>query len=252
MSDGVHEARSPKGEMFGEERLLIAANKGMKHGNLMDQVVFSVGAFMAGRTQDDDVSLIEVPGFVQAPMQSFDQVGQNFIEKVSEDEHWKWSITLRGGSLKRVNPVPLLLNQLQELEGPGEHWQHLFTIVTELFVNALDHGVLGLNSSLKSSPEGFAEYFQNREDRLEQLADGFVRIRVAHSPIDNGGRLKICMQDSGKGFDYQSWLDAIAANEIPEDGLSGRGIKLLSEMCESIRYSEEGTRVDVSFAWNKP
>ncbi|WP_051559906.1 ATP-binding SpoIIE family protein phosphatase [Marinobacterium jannaschii] len=250
MSDGVHEARSPKGEMFGEERLLMAANKGMKHGNLMDQVVFSVGAFMAGRTQDDDVSLIEVPGYVQAPPQSFEQVGQNSIEKVSEDEHWKWSIVLRGGSLKRVNPVPLLLGQLQELEGPGEHWQHLFTVVTELFVNALDHGVLGLDSSLKSSPEGFAEYFQARESRLENLSDGYVKIRVSHAPIDNGGRLMICMQDSGKGFDHQAWLEAIAADKIPDDGLSGRGIKLLMEMCESISYSEEGSRVDVSFAWS--
>jgi len=45
------------------------------------------------------------------------------------------------------------------LKGPARQWQSVHTILAELFMNALDHGVLGLNSELKSSAEGFWSVF---------------------------------------------------------------------------------------------
>ena len=60
---------------------------------------------------------------------------------------------------------------MEELEAEG---QSLFTVMTELYVNALDHGVLGLDSNLKSDQDGFETYFLTRESRLARLDSGYV------------------------------------------------------------------------------
>ena len=68
----------------------------------------------------------------------------------------------------------MAINQIHDIENNDEHWQNLYTVLTELFVNALDHGVLGLSSELKQSAQGFAQYFAERELRLNALETGFI------------------------------------------------------------------------------
>lgn len=261
MSDGVNEARGPDGDMFGEQRLMSAASNGMAFGNLMDQVVFSVDAFMAGRPQDDDVSLIEIPGALknnsQAGMASLAVKGG--LVSGGRPGNWFWELSLHADALRRINPVPILISQLQEMEGGGDHWQSVFTIATELYVNALDHGVLALDSSLKSSAEGFAEYFSERARRLDEITEGYVRISVKYTslPETNGGRIRIRIKDSGDGFDYESWLDKLIDDEentAPSESsipmLSGRGIRLMLDLCEYLNYQEAGTMAEIGYAWS--
>ena len=78
------------------------------------------------------------------------------------------------------------MNQINDVEGAGDHWQLLNTILTELFANALDHGVLGLSSSLKSSPEGFSQYYHERTKRLERLVYGYIRVELNYFPFEYG------------------------------------------------------------------
>jgi two-component sensor histidine kinase len=42
-----------------------------------------------------------------------------------------------------------------EIQGLIEHRESIFLIVTELFANALEHGLLGLDSKMKQSADGF-------------------------------------------------------------------------------------------------
>lgn len=48
----------------------------------------------------------------------------------------------------------------------------IFTIIKELFVNALDHGLLGLDSNIKNGPDGFSNYVVERQKRLEAMTEG--------------------------------------------------------------------------------
>ena len=100
------------------------------------------------------------------------------------------------------------MSQVNDIEGAGEHWQSLFTILTELFINGLDHGVLGLNSSLKNSPKGFIQYFKERTQKLDKLGNSiankptdFISITLKYFPLNNGGKVLVRVKDSGKGFD---------------------------------------------------
>jgi len=57
----------------------------------------------------------------------------------------------------------------------------------------------------------------------------------------------IRVEDSGKGFDYSN-------HNIPDKethtGLSGRGIMLISDLCESISYMGKGNIVEAIYSWN--
>ncbi len=90
------------------------------------------------------------------------------------------------------------MNQINDIEGTAKHWQNLYTVLTELFVNALDHGVLELSSILKNSPEGFSQYFNERAKRLENLTQGFVRLKFSYFPFEHGGKMLISIETVAK------------------------------------------------------
>ena len=56
---------------------------------------------------------------------------------IAKHLHGLINCILTGQLLKYVNPIPLAMSQINDLAGAGTHWQSLYTILTELFVNAL-------------------------------------------------------------------------------------------------------------------
>lgn len=161
---------------------------------------------------------------------------------------WSWFFDLGPELLRDIDPVPLILNQLTELRLILPYRQSLFTILSELYNNAIEHGVLGLSSELKQTPEGFATYFEQRESRLNTLADGWVTIQVVkYSDAEELAWLHITLEDSGEGFDYEIYRQNTINTEKP----SGRGIHIVENLCEAIRYSQHGRRVDVVYNLNK-
>ena len=120
--------------------------------------------------------------------------------------------------------------------------------LAELYSNALEHGVIGLDSKLKSDPSGFAEYYQQREAALEKLSEGFVEFTFEHQPTSDGGSLMVHVADSGNGFEY--------SNEVTRDssgngGLHGRGITLIRDLCRRIDYKGAGNEVEAEFVWKQ-
>ena len=116
----------------------------------------------------------------------------------------------------------------------------LFTVLSELYNNALEHGVLELDSALKQSDDGFFEYFTLREEKLSVLEVASIVISAEYQPDEN--TLAIRIKDSGSGFKQQhmSKLENVEKSY-------GRGISLVKELCESIEYTNKGNTVDVVF-----
>jgi hypothetical protein len=63
----------------------------------------------------------------------------------------------------------------------------LYTVLAELYSNALEHGLMGLDSRLKCDAEGFARYYAERRERLQNLSHGFVRFHLDLAPHGDGG-----------------------------------------------------------------
>ncbi len=255
ISDGIVEARNEEGEMFEFPRFEHAAKQGVLEGDVSKYVQETVNKFCKGMPQEDDISLIDIPcgGWEQLLVGSHDF--ESFPDKLLSDisiktpPAWHWQLSLTGKRLGLLNPIPMAMSQINEIEGHADHWQSLYTILTELFINSLDHGVLGLSSALKDSAEGFAEYFKEREHRLRNLDEGFVELQLSHHPVPNGGRVIIKIKDSGEGFDITNYYKDRAIASTQKLKFSGRGIDLVEQLCDSLDYQENGTVVEASYVW---
>lgn len=161
---------------------------------------------------------------------------------------WSASFEFRAQTLKRFNPLPFLLQLLLEVQGLREQGGALYTVLAELYSNALEHGVLGLDSALKRDAKGFAEYYRERSARLERLEEGHVRIHLALMPEGEGGRLRIQVEDSGKGFDARQ-LPAVQDGKVL---LSGRGLNLVRQLAARCDLPEDGKGIRVEFVWPRP
>ena len=242
-SDGIHEARNPDGDMFGEERLLKILEKNAQPENLFDNVLAGVKAFIGGGEQDDDLSMIEIR------METPDQLTHQMRRVMEQSEHsmvqWDMRFEVQPTSFKIFDPLPFLLNIVTEVPELRGFSGSLYTILAELYSNALEHGVLGLSASMKTTPEGFAQYYQLRQDRLNEITEGFVRIHFTYSGNVDGGNLILRVEDSGVGFDFKSRQ----GQDLLISGYSGRGISLVEKLCKSVRYFGSGNQVEVVFEW---
>ena len=159
--------------------------------------------------------------------------------------HWSNRLILEADTLRDVDPLPLLMQAVIDVQGLQDHRERIYMVLAELFFNALDHGLLEMDSRLKETPHGFGEYYGQRNKRLADLREGRIEIELCHDKTETGGRLLIKIKDSGAGFDFEAKTGALAAN----DEKSGRGMELIRSLCDQVVYSEGGTRAEASYFW---
>jgi serine phosphatase RsbU (regulator of sigma subunit) len=251
-TDGVTEARNPQGEYFGIDRFKQAFKRSLRFPSTLQGLELELNEFCQEAPQEDDISLLEIPlGEQLLPV--WDTVQPHRGQQLEipdadfnmESDSVEFQVTLRGGQLRQADPVPMLINYLQDVANLKEHQRPLFTILTELFANALDHGVLKLDSKLKQGLDGFSRYFEERERLLQQSLDGHIRIGMRIHPLENGGFVVIQIEDSGSGFDFKNR----DPKPVSEDSFSGRGILLIKNLCESFRYFEPGNKAEAVYSW---
>jgi len=243
-SDGIIESRNDNGDLFGEDRLKDIFAKNQDRCILFDEIVEKVNNFTGESGKDDDTTMLEIT------MVDEIEIGESAIDLSSGAIHgptdWKMTYTLRGDTLKTFNPLPVMLNILNDVPSLRRLGGQLYTLMAELFSNAFEHGVLGLSSELKTSTEGFTQYYMERAQRMEHITDGSVCFVFDHQPTAVGGMLLIKVIDTGDGFDYESKQ----RSDFLSEGYSGRGIPLIKSICESIKYSGNGNTVEVILRWN--
>jgi two-component system, HptB-dependent secretion and biofilm response regulator len=244
-SDGIHEAQNPQGEMFGERHLWDVFQTNSDPGGLFDELNHSVNAFIKGGTLDDDISLVEVK-IVKSEEFNPQQLAVLSNESAGPKD-WTLNYQLRPDTLREFDPLPLLLHVLMQVSNLRPHSTEIYTVMAELYSNALEHGVLKLDSAMKNSPSGFSEYYTQRSERLAELQDALVTLEIHYCGNSKGGVLSITVEDSGEGFAYQCLPQKMSGNEQ----YSGRGIRLLKSICESIEYFEPGNRVCAVFVWGE-
>ena len=242
-SDGIHEARNTEGDMFGEERLKEVFSRNQKPELLFDEIIGGVKQFVGTGEADDDLSLLEIRMDEPAMVSS---LAKDASDKYCNSEtEWTMSFEVKPTSFKIFDPLPLLLNVLMEVPSLRAFSSRLYTILAELYTNALEHGVLKLDSNLKKTPDGFSEYYELREQRINQVIEGFVRIHITHKSNENGGMLKVRVEDSGDGFNHQER----ACDTLSSLSYSGRGIALVEKLCGTVTYLGCGNVVEVDFSW---
>lgn len=251
-TDGVTEARNSNGELFGQARYIGSIEQSIEESNILKRLEQNLQAFCKDAAQDDDISVVEVP-LTRQIFPSWNsaihhsELKQEFPDNLlgNHPDCIEFQFTLYGSQLRQADPIPILINSIQETAGLHEHRRPLFTILTELYVNALDHGILRLDSALKQGESGFTDYFQQREQRLNHIAHGRIRLNLRIHNQEDGGYIVITVEDSGKGFDFKNHK----SDPNNEHLFSGRGLMLVESLCKQLHFIEPGNKAEAIYAW---
>lgn len=245
-TDGIHEARNSEEEMFGNKALWDIFDLYKPTDNIFDLIIAGVQQF-SGEDKDDDVSLIEI---------SLDNVpvkveGPKLLGSSTYDSSWHAEFFVDHTSFSTVNPLPIVVNGLMGVSNLRNHQSSLYAIISELYANALDHGILQLDSAMKRSGESFQEYYRLKEERLHNIKDGFISIKMDVSIRGTLGELKFTLEDSGNGFDYENFLNGReSVSQVSINEYSGRGIMMVREICKSLEFLGKGNKVIATFCWS--
>ncbi len=235
-SDGLTEAENAEGVQFGAERacaLLESANPGHR----FDSLVQALDEHRQGVLADDiAVLMVDVP----APG-TLTQPATPVGDEERGSDGLRMSFHFEAHDLKNLDVVPALSGMVERFAATREHAGQIFLILSELVSNALDHGLLRLDSALKTTSDGFAAYAVRRQQALKALQNGFIDIDIEILRRDNQKMAKISVRDSGPGFDWA------ARSAISNSGLHGRGVELVRRLSHEMRYSAQGNEVVVYY-----
>ncbi|MGL6161798.1 ATP-binding SpoIIE family protein phosphatase [Microbulbifer sp.] len=240
-SDGIHEARNQRGELFGERRLLQAVVEPLAEGRRFDHLLNTVNSYSAD--QHDDLSLVEVALDEVLPMTTAAEVAAaDTAAQRRGIGDWLLNFTLGPEELRDADPLPLLHSVLAQVPGAGSFHDHLTIVLGELFRNALEHGLLRLDSGLKRTDRGFTEYYRHLEEGRRRLRKGWIRIELRCRDRGASGELEVVVEDSGTG------LPRASGNG---NAYSGRGLPLLNAICREVEMQPGSSRVRATLDWGE-
>lgn len=264
-SDGLVEAADFGGEAFGRERIVEALHHAdPAHDGLVLAVQTALEAHCVGVAPSDDVSVMVLRA--PDPEQAEGGPGNPTLARTGtserpagprirggrDEKRCALEVTFSSVELKKVDVVPVIVDLTRSIGLRRNVESRFFTILSELYVNALDHGLLDLDSRIKSEADGFERYFGLRSERLAILEDGEITIRLTHHyRVSGGGWIEVAVSDTGPGFDHQRCLRQLTNPELGDGTTpSGRGLGLLLTLCDAVHFNEAGNAVSVEFSYS--
>ncbi|MDX1635396.1 MAG: SpoIIE family protein phosphatase [Marinobacter sp.] len=247
-TDGIVETESPTGEMFGVTGFEAVVTCPERDQDITLAVNQALDRFSGGTDARDDRTILVLPliGFESGELTyqpeisiGNDAMTDGAMMQSRSREGWYFSVGVRGQTLKDAELSPMVNQMLTHIGLTGRSADRAHVCITELINNAIDHGVLGLDSALKNSPEGFDEYFSERRRRLEALRHGGVFIRANMDQLQGHYLLTMSISDTGSGFESEHYHKA-ASDSQP----SGRGLRLVGELADSFSYSDGGATAE--------
>jgi len=240
-TDGIMEAHSTDGDMFGLARLLDIMAKNRNSEKLFEMILSEISSFSEGADQSDDITLLELCHLKNVEYER----GAEFSNEHREANNWSMEFSLDIKSLRQFDVLPYIMQGINHLQPLESGRTSVHTVLTELFANALDHGVLKLDSSMKSTPQGFMEFYQEKQKRLESYDEGHVQITLRHelSKSGEGGRLSLFVADSGDGFNHK------LIEQEDKSEYSGRGLKLIKSLCTEMQTMGRGNTAMAYYDW---
>lgn len=233
-TDGVIEACNREGEQFGLERL----EKALASPRPVIPVLYDSVRQFAHKKVDDDLSILAM----KFPISSTQEPDLKSVKLNINKVPIHSTLDFPAPVLRSVNVMTEVRQYLSGILYMGAHLDLVCSVLSELFANAIEHGLLKLDSSIKEQPDGFFLFYQMREERLKTLDDeAWLKLRLTYEP--NEAQLMMVLEHNGEGFEYK----------LPQQGDGpprsyGRGIMLAKALCSSLDYSSNGRCVTAVYS----
>ena len=223
-TDGVVEAENNVGEQFGQDRL----EEALKSGRAIIPTVFEAV----------NNSLVEM--WVTISILSMTFPISNGNDRVTQQNNCYLSRTQSQSTINFPASVLKSVSVMNEVRRfmtgvmSGPHLDLICSVLSELFANAIEHGLLNMDSKIKEQPDGFFTFYQLREQKLKELPEQYwVSLSIDYQPDDT--KVVMALEHNGEGFDH-----SVLKKDDDQSLTHGRGIVLASELCDSLEYSKQG------------
>lgn len=234
-SDGVLEAQSDTGEDFGMDRLIRAAGSAPR-ARRMAAMNAALHEHLNGASAHDDLSLVVVD------CANLHETGRDADARDSRDgqdvvPNWSFRTELTCEDLRSTDVIARFTGTMERMGLPERHRTSLFVVLSELFNNALDYGLLLIDPALRAQAGGGMErHLALRTKRLRLLSEGSICVELE---VDGRTtrRARVRISDSGDGFDWRRELDR------EESAQTRRGLQLVRGLCSTVRFNETGNDV---------
>lgn len=232
-SDGVIEAKNSNGELFGDKRLekiLVGGN-----AERFDKVLNELNRFTGEKNQNDDITLVELNCCaVSAP----ESLKSDIVD--GKALPWNISFSLSADDMRSSDCVNQLSNILGSMPYITRHKGVLHVLLTEIYTNSLDHGILNIKSANKTDGENFDDYYKRRDAALLKLEDASIKFNFSFFVENDHQYLEIQVQDSGKGYKKEAIKNA-------GDAPHGRGLGIIHSFSEKVSFSDDGKSLNVLY-----
>ncbi|MCH8491628.1 MAG: SpoIIE family protein phosphatase [Idiomarina sp.] len=207
----------------------LCQNANWDFAKITQQVTQAIGE----RGIDDDLSLVQLQCVA---------TGFTHDESTKKLPQMPFTINVKvgPGEIRSVDPIAHILRGLSQMEGFKDFKASLYTVLSEAYNNAVDHGLLRMSSKVKASADGFDTYYQERSKRLTRLQQGEIEIELRYEPSQ--ALIHVQVRDSGPGFSK--------LNEDHHTFPYGRGLMLIRELTENMRWSDDGRCIEFAFSLN--
>ncbi len=242
-SDGLTDAIDTAGVMFGTSRLEHLIEDSGTQESVFTTIASAFNRFCSNQELSDDVTLVVIPCIDAGKRSCLRNTAANDKLLNTYTKGWRFMIELSGSSLYTVNPIPIVIDQYLKLGDQVVDSAKLENILTALYENSLNHGVLELSHVNGMLDDNETSNVKHR-NTIEKLHYGFVRIELQQIKYQGNASLLVRLEDSGRGFDHVSLLTDISEQSKYAAHICKTGIPMVRDLCQSLNYHGSGSRVE--------
>lgn len=232
-SDGLIENKVVDGRSisFSEAYDMIATN--MHNPEALLEKMYGYENFTSDLKDHDDMTLA-VLDFSRLKAE-LKQVEDDNAKPLPSSFNFDFELT--GSALNNEKFAYSIVELLSTYGFHKDFCQKTFTVMTELLINAVDHGIFSIPSKLKE--EDFIAYLAMREEKQASIvATDCVAIGLMWEQSSH--KLTLTVRDSGSGYA----IDKL--KELGDDVAYGRGLKLITSLCQSFSYDQKTNTTHVT------
>lgn len=163
---------------------------------------------------------------------------------------WFLEFSFRNSELCEASPVPGILDALIGSGLPESARPDVHTVINELYVNALDYGVLAMAENQKQGEDSFYQFHEDRDQKLRRLAElgdaaqTWIKIDCMLDIADRP-RLEIVVADSGPGM--SDGTPAKDSAQHANEHLTGRGLYIVRSLASELQFYGQKNQIKVVY-----
>lgn len=245
-TDGLIEVVDTNNEMFGIERLK----------DLIDSQInpTTEDLVQAARNYGEDADFVDDVAVIKLSMKYIMAVPHSHLLKSSNAEirpasHWALNFEFCHKNIRyNRNPTEGIVDAIIMMQPIMFAKEDLFVVISELYNNAVEHGLLHLNSSIKDTQNGFIDYTRQKSEKLAELSEGKITIHVSQTPVsEHAGEIEIKVACAGQ----QNSCQKFKHEQLKETQFSDRGLQLVKHLCARLNIDAEQSMVTAVYQWQQ-